>query len=443
MIQTNPYSLINNKIQAICEDSRGVFWIGTAGDGLHTMNRATGEFERHLYDPAQPEKLSRSPVKNASGGYDHITFITEDALGNMWIGTLGNGINYYDPKTGKMIHYTNQNTSSGFTDNSGWSFCISRDGILWIGTFQGGLFSIDPYHKTIPHISVGHSVGSFMDEAMNSLWIGTDEGLILQNKATGTSKKFVHDRNPTSISDDNIRSMFRDREGILWIGTGNGLNRFNTQSNDFTRYQNDPKEINSISPGSIWVIEDGGGDSLWIGTSNGLDLMNKRTGKFTHLRNNPKDTNSLSGNEVISLARDKSGNLWVGTFPFGGLNYFDRKTGTFKHFLKGRSIGSLHLNTHGILWVGTNGDGVYTANNSGADFIKFTRPGNAIGYAAVNSILEDDQKNIWISALNTGVFKINPHTSQSALFDDKNGINTGNLNFKAGYVSKDGEDLFW
>ena len=386
--------------------------------------------------------MSRSPVKDPSGGVDHITFITEDALGHIWIGTLGNGIIYYDPKTGKTVHYANQNSSSGFTDNSGWSSCISRDGILWIGTFQGGLFSINPYHKNIPHISVGHSVLSFMDEAMNSLWIGTDAGLILQNKASGTSKKFVHDdHNPGSISNNVITSMLRDPEGILWIGTVNGLNRFNAQSNDFTRYQNNPKETNSITSGTIYALEDGGGDSLWIGTSGGLNLMSKRTGTFAHYKNIPKDTNSLSQNTVTSLARDKSGNLWVGTFFGGGLNYLDRRAGTFKHFFKGRNIITLHADTYGTLWVGTE-EGVYTGNNSGGNFTKVTNPGNRIEYTFVASIQEDDQKNIWLSARNTGIYKINLRTNQSAFFNAKNGINVGSLNLGAGYVGKNGDIYF-
>ena len=86
----NPNSLINNKVRAIFEDSRGTFWVGTAGDGLHTMDRANGLFERHLYDPAHPDRLSRPPLKPSPPypAYDHISFITEDANGNIWMGTL-------------------------------------------------------------------------------------------------------------------------------------------------------------------------------------------------------------------------------------------------------------------------------------------------------------------------------------------------------------------
>ena len=54
--ENDPHSLIDNRVRAIFEDSYGNFWIGTAGDGLHTMDREKGMFERHTYDPAHPEK---------------------------------------------------------------------------------------------------------------------------------------------------------------------------------------------------------------------------------------------------------------------------------------------------------------------------------------------------------------------------------------------------
>ena len=62
----NSHSLINNKVKAIFEDSHGTFWVGTAGDGLHTMNRTEGTFQRHQYDSDHPEKLSRPPQKKSS-----------------------------------------------------------------------------------------------------------------------------------------------------------------------------------------------------------------------------------------------------------------------------------------------------------------------------------------------------------------------------------------
>jgi ligand-binding sensor domain-containing protein len=103
----NPHSLISNKVRAIFEDSRGVFWVGTTGDGLHTMDRKTGRFERHLYNPDKPDQLSRPPLKKDQFAYDNdqVTFITEDVTGSIWIGSMWSGINRYDTLTKKITHY--------------------------------------------------------------------------------------------------------------------------------------------------------------------------------------------------------------------------------------------------------------------------------------------------------------------------------------------------
>ena len=318
----NPHSLINNKVQAICEDSRGVFWIGTAGDGLHTMNRSTGTFERHLYDQAHPERLSRPPLTN-TGFTDQITFIKEDAIGSIWIGTLANGLNRYDPQTQRTVHYGYKDSAVGFIDNSAWSSFNSRDGIFWIGTFEGGLYRIDPYHKDIPYTVTGSNVYAFDDDPANGLWVGTTAGLLLQKRNTGTIRKFVNEpNNPASLSSTVILTIYRDEKGILWVGTVNGLNRFNAISHTNARYLHNPKDTNSISAGRIFALEDAGNDSLWVGLEYGLDLINKRAGTFIHFKNNPKDTNSFSGiNGIIALLIDNRANLWIGEYAGGGFTF--------------------------------------------------------------------------------------------------------------------------
>ena len=109
------------------EDSRGVFWVGTSGDGLHTMDRTTGRFERHFYNPEIPDQLSRPPLK--PGDYhDKITFITGDSTGAIWIGSFSSGINRYDTGTKKITHYI---LGNGFPDSTSWNTFTSRDGVGW------------------------------------------------------------------------------------------------------------------------------------------------------------------------------------------------------------------------------------------------------------------------------------------------------------------------
>ena len=99
-------NLKDNKVGSIYEDSRGEFWIGTAGkDGLYTMNSKNGTFQQHKYDPKNPKKLSRPPLATND---DFVTFINEDGEGYIWIGTLAAGMNRYDPKTETVDHFGSQ-----------------------------------------------------------------------------------------------------------------------------------------------------------------------------------------------------------------------------------------------------------------------------------------------------------------------------------------------
>ena len=117
MTRNDPSSLIDNRVRTIFEDSKGRFWVGTAGDGLHTMNREKGSFERHQYNASNPNGLSRPPVRNTEAWLDDlITFIREDAAGAIWIGTFSGGLNRYDPETRKMSYYASLKEKSTVND---------------------------------------------------------------------------------------------------------------------------------------------------------------------------------------------------------------------------------------------------------------------------------------------------------------------------------------
>ena len=437
----NPHSLIDNKVQAIYEDSRGTFFVGTAGDGLHAMDRRNGKFQRHPYNPSHPEALSRPPLKEGSFR-DHITSITEDVLGNIWIATMSNGLNRFDAETKKTVHYGTKDSAIGYTDNSGWSLFNSKDGILWISTVEGGLYRVDPYHKNVPHIFTGSAVTAFQEDPANNLWIGTAQGLIIKNQKTGTIKKFVNNPfNENSLSGNDVSALLQDLEGVIWIGTNNGLNRFNAKSNTFTRYINNPDNPKSISPGNIFGIAEAGSDSLWLSTRNyGIDLMDKRTGNCRHFRNNPHDTNSLAKNFVVPLLSDEHGNLWAGLRLSGGLNYLDRKTGKAKHFLKGLSVLSLFRDSRGTLWVGTD-VGIYSSLKANGDFTKLTYPSSGIEKTIAYAIQEDDQKIIWAITGN-GIYRVNFQKNLTTLFSTGYGVRATNLNLGGSYKGSRHEIYF-
>ncbi|MCP4628621.1 MAG: histidine kinase, partial [bacterium] len=171
----------------------------------------------------------------------------------------------------------------------------------------------------------------YQDHAGN-LWLGTLNGLNRMDRQSEQFVRYQHDpENPQSISDDGIRAIYEDRAGNLWVGTANGLNKKPAGSERFERYFYDPQDPNSLSHNMISaLLEDSAGD-LWIGTDGGLTQMNPQTNTFTRFT----EKDGLPSNSILCILEDASpdgegppdgggGNLWLSTRR--GLSQFTHRT---------------------------------------------------------------------------------------------------------------------
>ena len=213
-ISSDPNSLANNKVRALLEDSKNNFWVGTAGDGLHIMDKSKGTFTHYVYDPTHPEKLSRPPFYKENW-FDHITFIKEDITGAIWIGTVSQGINRYDPGTKNITHYgiihrgdeivSAKDTAAGYKDFWTWSAFTSRDGLFWISTIEGNLYEVNPLKMDIPYFTSDRGNSFYKEPGNNILWIATEKGLVRKDLVSGTEKVWRHDpHNKNSLCNDVI-----------------------------------------------------------------------------------------------------------------------------------------------------------------------------------------------------------------------------------------------
>ena len=433
----DPQSLINNKVRAVYEDSRGTFWVGTAGDGLHTMNRATGKFDRHTHDPARPGKLSRPAL---SGSVDHITFIREDSLKTIWIGTMAGGLNRYDPASKTVTHY-GKGTSplQDFGDNTCWWAYTSRDGVIWMSTQQNNLYRINPSQITIPHTETGNAILSFAEEpATGGLWLGTDNGLYKLNKDRQIIRHYSHDMgDAASMSNNIVNVIYRDSKGRMWLGTENGLNLFDPLRETFKRFQHDPAKPAGIFSGSVNAIYESREGLFWIGGLGGLSLMDRDSGTFTHFRRNPKSSGNLVNDMVTGLTEDRSGNLWIARISGSGLNRLHYPTGRTTHYLPGHSVKSIYYDSRGTMWAGTE-LGLYRKTRNAKDFAVFRDPNSEIGSAYISSIIEDQYQNIWASSM-AGIFRINAKRDHTLLYGRAFGVVPG---FIFGARTSKGELLF-
>ncbi len=180
------------------------------------------------------------------------------------------------------------------------------------------------------------------------------------------------------LSFNHISQILQDSQGYIWIGTLNGLNRFDGYSVE--TYYYDPA-----------------------------------SGVFTRYQLDPQNPNSISSNKITVIQEDSSGNIWIGTLK-GGLNRFDPSNESFNHYPIGNPIHdiiSFWIDRHDILWIGTWGGGMFrldSRDSSMKQFIPKTDKGNTISSRIIQAIYEDDSGLFWIGTQESGIQLFHPKT---------------------------------
>lgn len=436
----NPHSLINDKVKAIFEDSKGVFWVGTQGDGLHTMDRKTGTFERLTYDPAHPEKLSRPPVKKGEE-YDHITFITEDIAGKIWIGTYVAGLVRYDPVTKEIDYFKSDKTSPhGFTDSTSWTAFTSRDGALWIATERNNLFRVDPLQTSFLAVGLNAPIWAFAGDQPGTLWAGSgDDGMakIDLHKQDGANiKRYTIDGSKEGIG---IKSICPLGHGIFMLATFKGVYFFNSITGIFTKASfNEKGTGNPIS--CISIINDKHGKFYFSGI--GFYILDSLSGNLTEYRIHADraDGKSISTDTLITSYRDKVGKIWLGTLS-GGLNLFDPNTNSFKYYLQGLKVFTIYEDTKGTLWVGSD-NGVYYRDKDSISFSLYTNNDTPLQTARITALIEDNDGDIWGSSPSMGLFRINVSKKEVCIYGRKFGTAAFNGSKNEAWKTADGKLFF-
>src|SRR5262245_39127293 len=159
------------------------------------------------------------------------------------------------------------------------------------------------------------------------VWIGSREGLTLYDGYSFT--RFANNpSDPTSISDNAVRSIFEDSRGALWLGTNTGgLNRLDRRTWRFQHFRHDSADPLSFSHDSVYAIVEAPDGALWIGTQQGLNRLDPGTGKVERFMAGAGDA-ALSNDYITARHMDGDGGLWVGTVG-GGLSKLDPRTGRF------------------------------------------------------------------------------------------------------------------
>lgn len=299
----------------------------------------------------------------------------------------------------------------------------------------------------------GSSVNSILQDSRGFLWVGTDDGL---SRYDGyTFKVYRNDpENPYSLSYNDVTSIYEDASGTLWIGTEDGgLNRFDREMEQFGHYKHDPDNPHSLSHNSVSALYEDQSGTLWIGTyGGGLNQLDRKKERFVRYKNNPDDPHSLSHDLVWTVYEDQSGALWIGTKD--GLNVFDREHQRFIRYkndltdpysLCDNSVMAIYEDREDGFWIGTRG-GLAKFNRKTQQFLSYRHDPSdpySLSNDSVLSIFEDQMGRLWIGTEGGGLNRFHQQTERFTHY--KAGKNDP-YGLPSNYISSIYEDrsgVFW
>jgi PAS domain S-box-containing protein len=271
----------------------------------------------------------------------------------------------------------------------------------------------EPEPREIPnnfaHLSIkdGMSQGSayaILQDRRGFIWIGTEDGL---DRYDGYNFKIYRPSDDIhSLTDNTAYALFQDSQGAIWVGTKNGLNRYDRDLDRFTRFFSDPNNPESLCHNTIRAVRESRDGTLWIGTDGGLNAFDRKTGKFTRYARKPATLDNTAQGAVYSIVEDSAGVLWLATN--GGLHSFEPKTGKVMRYSHDprdpRSLSSdqtrvVFEDRDGTLWVGTEGGGLNALDRKTGKFTRylnvFSRP-RSLSHNNVYAIFEDRSGNLCV-----------------------------------------------
>lgn len=310
-----------------------------------------------------------------------LTAACEDVEGNLFVGTLGDGVYRYDV-SGEVTHLS---SPAVLNHTTVLSLCLDRDGSLWVGTDGGGVNRVQPKRfQVLPGSGIG-TVQLVTEDARGGLWF-TFNGGGLNYWKDGALQTF----DPAPL---NVRAVLVDKRQTVWVGGIVGGGIFQLVDGSFR-----PAPRTEAWRPQVQVMFEDRATNLWVGTQQGLLRWNGQGWQVFTTRE------GLSANSVRAIAEDAAGNLWIGT-DGGGLNLW--RDGKFSHQRQSASglpsdfITTLLADAEGALWVGTSGNGL--ARLRDGQWKRFTKQdglsGNSITY-----LLEDGDGFLWIGS-NEGLMR--------------------------------------
>ncbi|MFT4926187.1 MAG: ligand-binding sensor domain-containing protein [Phenylobacterium sp.] len=428
----DPFAISFNYINALYQDYEGFIWVGTDGGGLNRFDPQTEQFKHYLH---QDRSIDNNDIRNLS--HDTVYAIEPAGEGKIWIGTA-DGLNLFDPHSDRFSVYRHQSgNEKSLAANDVRALLVTPDGGLWIGLDDGGLNWRDPDSGDFHRYTISDETAvklSALDfdrdnhgqNNLNKLWIGSSNaGLFsidLQQGAPGNVgegagagegevKALHYQHEPgdeTSLSDNDVHTVFNDSYGRVWVGTSNGLNLFDQRAAHFKVLYSKPGDVQGLSDNRIQSISEDSTGMLWFGSwHGGLNVLDPRTIAFDTLASDPLEPGSLSDNIINAIHLDLSGDLWVGGNK--GLNFRAKNGDHFTRFVHDPSkpgsltdnvVRTILVDGESMIWVGTKQGGLDRWSKENQQFTHYTYDpddSHSLIDNAVQHIYQRRNGQVWIA----------------------------------------------
>ncbi|MDR1763937.1 MAG: response regulator [Dysgonamonadaceae bacterium] len=430
--------IAGNAVSAICERERGEIFVGMLNGGLC---RFDSESRRFTSIPDYNGSLAL-PVKS----------LLVDRRRQLFVGSDGSGMRKYNPERRIMEAYEPFSVSFNFSKAKIHSLLEDSNGNIWAGIFQRGALFIPENpnrfkyygYKSFRENSIGSNcVMAIYRDSEGLVWIGTDnDGLYSINEKTGQVRHFDNSSDP--LVPATITCLYEDASGQLWLGSYlNGIGLFDRRSGRSTAIPENLRKI--FSDSKVYCMTGDGRGSLWIGTYGaGLYRLDLKTMKIAaHYYQNREGDEGLSNNWINAMQTDGEGMLWIATY--NGLCCLNPATESFKTWNQSNSdipsniVSSLKCDRLGNIWFGTDEGLLHLDPKSGKIQVFTTADG--LPSNSICSIETDRDNNVWVSTL-TCLSKYSPTNNQFVNFYTSDGLQENEFSRSAHFVSRDGELFF-
>ncbi|MCB0630287.1 MAG: two-component regulator propeller domain-containing protein [Saprospiraceae bacterium] len=341
-LASSPLSRLAAKLggtEGFWEDSTGNLWLRAGGDdpagkrGLYFWDRAQDTLIYLPNDPYQTNSINDIEIRSWF----------EDREGGIWIGSVNEGVNYWN-KHRKPFSYHPLNFED--RQEEGWSslFWEKQDGDLAIAagstvyTWNGkGIIG----QWKAPLKMTGGQFNYVYYDQNGEVWMGTRSGLyrlpdeaIFHSSLTGNSyRRYAQkDKADGRLSNAYVNKIYKDRSGILWVGTLSGLYRLDPEDNTFfiPSRQHSPNGDDALDRINVWDMLEDQQSNLWICTLSGLYHYDRKTEVYTRYFHQPDNPQSPISNQLFSMQEGADGEIWMS--GISGLSQLSPQSRQFEHW---------------------------------------------------------------------------------------------------------------